>query len=112
MLISLLGRKPDGTSEFSFYSFRSALETPSNSDRSPSFQDWLCCAFPDRRIKVLEHPTVDLQKVPQTTLTAIRAAVLPLLAPKRSVIIVDSGGVTRTFQVCKYLDLVEDGIRW
>src|SRR5712692_4307669 len=43
VIVSLLGHKPkpDGRSEFSYYSFRSCTETLADDARRPTFQEWL-----------------------------------------------------------------------
>jgi hypothetical protein len=98
VVVSLLGTKPDGRSEFSFYSFYS---------RRQSFQSWLHENYKERLIEVIEHPTVDLQDVPCETLEAVAIDILRLLSARRNVVLVDSGGFTRTGQVCKYLGALE-----
>jgi hypothetical protein len=107
-ILSLLGHKPDGTSEFTFYTFHSQLDTPGETRRGKSFQEWLDHHHADRGINVVEYPTTDYQGVPQTTLTAIAADVNRLLTDGRTVVLVDSGGQQRTGTVCKYLGLIED----
>ena len=74
----------------------------------PSWQEWLDHYHPERGIDVIEHPTVDFQPIPETVLVALAADVDCLLAAGRTVILVDSGGETRTGRVCRYLNLVED----
>lgn len=86
-------------SEFSFYSFY---------DRGESFQHWLERRHPERRILIIEHPTTDLVKIPADDLMAIAADIDRLLSAGRTVILVDSGGETRTRQVSKYMGFVED----
>ena len=102
VVVSLLGHKPDGTSEFSFYSFFG---------RGGSFQQWLDREYPKKAVKVLEHPTCDLQPVPNETLAAVASDILRLLSEGRTVVLMDSGGVQRTGQVCKYLGAIEDRSR-
>src|SRR5437879_4064443 len=41
VVVSLLGRKPTGKSEFAFYSFRGGFEGESNRPKCPTFQAWL-----------------------------------------------------------------------
>jgi hypothetical protein len=57
---------------------------------------------------VRDHPTQDFSKIPEETLTAIKADLDLLLAEGRTVVVVDSGGVTRNSAVCKFLGAVED----
>lgn len=40
-IVSLLGKKPDGTSEFSFYSFYGGFDLPSERPGCLSFENWL-----------------------------------------------------------------------
>lgn len=108
-IVSLLGRKPDGTSEFWFYSFYGGCDSLAEAGRRLSFQTWLDKWHADRGIQVVEHPTIDLSDViPPETLAAIAADIDRLLAAGRTVILVDSGGTTRTGQVCRYMRFVED----
>jgi hypothetical protein len=50
VVISLLGVKPNGKDEHSFYSFFS---------RGQSLQDWLGQRNAGRKIHIVEHPTTD-----------------------------------------------------
>jgi hypothetical protein len=99
VVVSLLGHKPDGTSEFSFYSFFG---------RGQSFQQWLDREYPEKTIKVVEHPTCDFRPVPKETLAAVASDILNLLSEGRTVVLVDSGGMQRTGQVCRHLGAIED----
>ena len=99
VVVSLLGHKPDGTSEFSFYSFFG---------RRQSFQQWLDREYPEKAIKVVEHPTCDFRPVPNETLAAVASDILKLLSEGRTVVLVDSGGIQRTGQVCRHLGASED----
>ena len=107
-VISLLGRKPDRTSEFSFYTFRSELDLAGETRRGKSFREWLDHHHGDRGINVVEHPTIDYQGVPQPTRTAIAEDVNRLLTGGRTVVLIDSGGQQRTGTVCKHRGLIED----
>jgi len=107
-LVSLLGTKTDGTSEYSFYSFCGGFELQSERRRRVPFQEWLDRWYPDRQIRIVDHPTQDFTSVPPDTLAAIKVDVNSLLEAGRTVILLDSGGETRTSQVCRYLDFVED----
>jgi hypothetical protein len=111
-VVSLLGRKPDGVSEFSFYSFFGKSDPPTERRSRKSFQDWLDSRHPERRIRVFEHPTVDLGKVPLEVLDAAASDIGELLAAGRTVILIDSGGETRTGQLCRHMGLVEDPRTW
>ena len=110
-IVSLLGRKPDGMSEFSFYSFCGAWESPEERRRRPTFAEWIVGSNQDRPMKVVEHPTVDFKQVPCETLDAVARDVHRLLEDGWTVILVDSGGETRTKQVCSHLQFVEDSRR-
>src|SRR5207302_9224390 len=97
-IISLLGRKRDGFSEFSYYPFRSRFEA----NDKPTFEDWLNARY-DRRFTVHEFPTVDAQGVPADVVSTAQAQVLASLQAGRSTIIVDSAGAERTSRVCESL---------
>lgn len=107
-IVSLLGRKPDGLSEFSFYSFYGGFDLPSDDPVRPSFQEWLVRWHGDLSILVREHPTVDFQPIPADTLEAVAAALHELLVAGRTVVLVDSGGQTRTRVVCNHVRAIED----
>lgn len=107
-IVSLLGRKPDGTSEFSFYSFHGGFDLPSDRPGSLSFQEWLEKWHGSLRIILREHPTCDFKTVPPKTLEAVSSQIRELGSAGMVVIVVDSGGVTRTGQVCRYMAVVED----
>ena len=96
-IISLLGRKPDGMSEYSFYSFFGGFDEANDFPRTPSFGEWLTAIDPD--IVLVEHPTTDFQSIPGDVLDAIKTDVFRLVSEGRTVLIVDSGGETRTGQV-------------
>lgn len=101
-IVSLLGQKQDGMSEYSFYSFFGGCDLADDHPGKPSFRDRVSGIVPD--IVVLEHPTIDSERVPTSTLDAVEVDVRSLLAQGRTVVIIDSGGETRTGQVCKHLD--------
>jgi hypothetical protein len=107
-VVSLLGRKPDGLSEFSFYSFCGNFEGSAERGNRPSFQYWLDHQYSERGLQVIEHPTVDFKPVAHDTLVAVARDIDRLLSAGRTVVLVDSGGETRTRQVCKHVDFVED----
>src|SRR5436309_1858049 len=98
VIVSLLGKKPNGKSEYSFYSFCGRQ----------TFQAWLNERYPDRSIQVIEHPTTDYEAIPSEVLAAAAADVSRLLAEGRTVVVVDSGGETRTGQLCEYMGFVKD----
>jgi hypothetical protein len=96
-IISLLGWKSDGMDEHAFYSFRDAS----------GFRAWLESSS-DAAIHLFSHPTTDFSLVTQETIKAIKIDLEQELSRGRTVIIVDSGGVQRTHQICRALELVED----
>ena len=106
--LSLLGRKPDGLSEFSFYSFFGLWDTFEERRGRPSFQQWLDERHSGRGIRLLEHPTVDFKSIPLEALESAASDIRLLAAAGRTVVIVDSGGETRTQVVCRHTGLVED----
>lgn len=95
-IVSLLGEKKDGFSEFSYYPFRSAMEPGTK----PTFQTWLDDRYPGRFV-VAEFPTTDARGIPPDTLRAAAGHVLELLDEGRSVIVMDSAGSERTARVCE-----------
>jgi hypothetical protein len=104
VIVSLLGRKPNEQSEFSYYSFRGAHE-----DRhgTPTFQEWLDI---DSRTAVgkyivVEHPTVDTQSIPVHLLDEVVGAVVANLRGTRTVVVVDPGGVSRTGAVIRHVGM-------
>jgi hypothetical protein len=107
-IVSLLGRKPDGLSEFSFYSFYGGFDLPSDNPGRPSFLEWLARWHGDLSILVREHPTVDFQPIPADTLAAVAAAIDELLVAGRTVVLLDSGGQTRMKVVCNHIRATED----
>lgn len=99
IVVSLLGQKPDGTSELSFYSFH---------DKGQSFQQWLDQYHEEKAIQILEHPTCDFSPVPHEKLATAASDISKYLLEGRTVVLMDSGGQQRTGQVCKYMGAVED----
>lgn len=106
-VLSLLGLKPDSTSEFSFYSFHGGFESSHEHSGGMSFQEWLDHWHGDLSIRVLEHPTEDFMQIDSATLDAIESDVRQLLQAGRTVVIVDSGGETRTGEVCRHMRAAE-----
>ncbi len=96
-IVSLLGTKPNGMSEFSFYSFYPRA----------SLQEWLATTHPLLSIKVVEHPTRDFAPIPAQKLIAITQTIEALFSEGHTIVLVDSGGETRTGQVCAFMGLVE-----
>ncbi|MCH7748092.1 MAG: hypothetical protein IH939_08340 [Acidobacteria bacterium] len=106
--MSLLGCKPNGLSEFSFYSFYGGYDVPAEHAGSLSFQEWLDCWHGELSILLHEHPTRDSDPIPTETLEAVAHDINALLSTGRTVVLVDSGGQERTGKVCKYMGAVED----
>jgi hypothetical protein len=98
-LISLLGQKPDGYSEFGFYPFRSRHEVGDK----PTFQEWMDQRYIGR-FAIYEFPTIDTLKIPEDIFEAIKHLVAGLLADHRTVMIVDSGGYSRSGKVCERME--------
>ena len=107
-IVSLLGRKPDGLSEFSFYSFYGGFDLPSDHPGRLSFQEWFERWHNNLSILVREHPTCDFRPIPVETLEAVAVDISELLVAGRTVVLVDSGGQTRTRVVCNYIGASED----
>jgi hypothetical protein len=105
VVVSLLGRKPDGTSEYSFYPFRGGYDPTDES--LPTFEAWLAKHYPERGIVVREHPTIDFQSIPQETLQRAATDIGNFLQRGQTVVLMDSGGETRTGAVCRFLKLHE-----
>ncbi len=94
-IVSLLGKKRSGFSEFGYYPFRSARKPGSE----PTFQEWFDERY-GRRFVVHEFPTVDARAIPADVLEAVRRHVLDLLNCASTVVVVDSAGAERTARVC------------
>ena len=107
-IVSLLGRKPDGTSEFSFYLFHGKDDSPDERARRPSFQQWLDERHLARDVQVIEHPTVDFKPVSAEVIAKVAADIDRFLGAQWTVVLVDSGGETRTKAVCTAIGFVED----
>jgi len=100
-ILSLLGHKPDGTSEWSFYSFYR---------KHRSFQEWLDQHYPAKAIKVIQHSTCDCRSIERERLSAIEADIRALLQGGQTVVMMDSGGAQRIQQVCRYIGAVEHSL--
>ncbi len=97
-IVSLLGRKTTGFSEFGYYPFRSSRETSAK----PTWQDWLDQRY-GRRFLVHEFPTIDGRGIPRDDLKTIASEVQHLIKTGGCVVIVDSAGAERTARVCEAL---------
>lgn len=112
-IISLLGRKhgPEGPSEFSFYDFSGEFDTVSERENLPTFQEWLNSYYGDSGLLVHEHPTYDFaghNTFAPGTLDNIKADIEHLLSQGYEVVIMDSGGETRTGMVATHMGAKED----
>jgi hypothetical protein len=105
-IVSLLGRKPDGTSEFSFYSFHGGFDCQTDHHGSLSFQEWL--RHENQSIVLREHPTEDFRPIPTDVLDAVASDIAKLLSEGRTVVVIDSGGQTRTKIICNHMHAIED----
>lgn len=95
-IVSLLGKKRDGFSEFGYYPFRSSKELGCK----PTWQQWLDERY-GARFVVHEYPTVDAQKIPHHVLEVVKRRVLDLTGNGSTVVVVDSAGAERTARVCQ-----------
>jgi hypothetical protein len=95
-IVSLLGQKKSGFSEFGYYPFRSSKE----SGPKPTFQEWLDEHY-GRRFIVHEFPTVDARGIPPDVLTSVTHCIIDLIENGNTVVLVDSAGAERTARVCK-----------
>ncbi len=97
-IVSLLGQKRDGFSEFGYYPFRSSQE----SGLKPTFQEWLDQRYGNRFL-VHEFPTTDATGIPADLLKAVTDHGLNLIASGNTVVVVDSAGAERSARVCEAL---------
>jgi hypothetical protein len=95
-IVSLLGEKTTGLSEFSYYPFRSSEE----SGPKPTFEKWLNERY-GQRFVVHEFPTVDGRGVPPDLLKAAGRRVLDCLERGHTTVVIDSAGAERTARVCE-----------
>ncbi len=95
-IVSLLGSKKGGYSEFAYYPFKSSLEIGSK----PSFQEWLNARY-GPRFTVHEFPTVDATGIPNATMERATQRIRELLRSGQSVLLVDSAGCERTARICE-----------
>lgn len=99
IIVSLLGRKPDGLSglsEFSYYSFRGGFDQPQDRPDCPTFQEWLDSHHRSRRYRVCEYPTIDTEIPTDETKCRAVTTILSFMETRKTVVVVDSGGVGRT----------------
>jgi hypothetical protein len=95
-MVSLLGWKTTGSSEFGYYPFRSSKERGAK----PTFEEWLNKRYPQRFV-VYEFPTVDARGIPGDVLADATRRVLSLLEAGHTTIVIDSAGAERTARVCE-----------
>jgi hypothetical protein len=95
IIVSLLGRKPQGLSEFSYYSFRGGFDRPEDRPGSRTWQEWLSGRY-GSKYHLLEFPTVDTKLIADDTKSLIASAILKAMQSGKTVILVDSGGIGRT----------------
>jgi hypothetical protein len=97
-IVSLLGQKKDGFSEYSYYPFRSAKEP----GPKPNFQDWLNNRYGERFI-VYEFPTTDRHGIEAGVMEDVKSCLSQLLGEGQTVLLIDSAGAERTARVCEQL---------
>jgi hypothetical protein len=99
-LVSLLGWKEDGRSEYSFYTFRGGSQNP---DGRPTFQEWLDSRYCPDRFEVHDYPTEDAGdfSLSGEDIESLSTLVMYLLSMGETVVLFDSGGAQRTGQICR-----------
>jgi hypothetical protein len=97
-IVSLLGQKTTGVSEFSYYPFRSTNELGTK----PTFEEWLNGRY-KRRFVVHEFPTVDGRGIPPDVLEAAGRRVRRCLERGHMTVVVHSAGAERTARVCEVI---------
>jgi len=95
-IVSLLGRKKDGFSEFGYYPFQSSCEFGTK----PTFQQWLDERY-GHRFVVREYPTTDARGIQPEVLNVVTHDVVNLIAKGSTVVVVDSAGAERSARVCE-----------
>jgi hypothetical protein len=95
-IVSLLGQKTTGFSEFGYYPFRSSEETGTK----PTFQEWLDKRY-GRRFVVHEFRTTDGRGIPRDRLQAVTRHALDLIENGSTVLVLDSVGAERVARVCE-----------
>lgn len=103
VIVSLLGKKPWGLSEFSYYSFCSQYDKPHERPSDPTFQEWLDTNYEAGKYTVHEYPTTDLEQIEEENQKKIVAMVLALVTAGRTVVVMDSGGFSRTGSIVSAL---------
>jgi hypothetical protein len=105
-IISLLGLRKNGRSEFSYYTFRGG-DDKSQRPSDSTFQEWLDSNFPRGRFVVVERPTEDYKPIPSDKLAALALEVRLFLDKGETVVVMDSGGDKRSGKVCRYMGFCE-----
>jgi hypothetical protein len=104
VVLSLLGTKQDGTSEYSFYSFRGGSELDSG---APTMGEWIAKKHPELEVSVREYPTVDFEPIGEDVTSQVIAEIKAATGRGEAVILMDSGGEQRTGDICKRMSLAE-----
>jgi hypothetical protein len=78
IIVSLLGRKPKGPSEFSYYSFRGGFDQPEDRPGCPTWQEWLNERY-GCRYRVCEFPTIDTDDIPESTKKVLFETIMKLM---------------------------------
>lgn len=107
-VVSLLGRKPGGLSEFSYYSFCGGLDTPEERKGRSSFQDWLNEQHKNLHISFYEYPTIDRRGVPLEVRCAVSDEIRRLIMKGHTAVVVDSAGSERTGRIREHIGGIED----
>ena len=115
-IVSLLGQKKGAkvTSEFCFYSFCGGFDDCSERKNRLTFEGWLNRHHKELGILVRERPTYDYggdETFPSGTLNAVKSDFEQLTSAGYKVVVMDSGGETRTRMVAAYLGAKEDSSR-
>ena len=108
VIVSLLGRKLDGRSEFSFYFFCGGFDTTAERKGRLSFQEWLDNHHKALNISVYEFPTTDRMGVPLEIRKSVAVKIKDLILSGRTVVVVDSAGAERTGRIRDHIGAKED----
>lgn len=98
IIVSLLGRKPNGLSEFSYYSFRGGFDKSEHRPGCPSWQEWLFERYASK-YRLHEFPTVDTELIQEDIKRDVAKTILRFMQLGKTVVVVDSGGIGRTGSV-------------
>ena len=107
VIVSLLGREPDGLSEYSYYSFYGGFDSPSEHPGCLSLQEWLDRWHTKLSIWERQHPTQKLKPIDPVIMDVIASDIDELLSCGRTVVLVDSDGNERTRKVCSFMHAEE-----